>query len=158
MEWVAMVTGKKGRGRLISLLALLVPALAATSSLGAGQDNPLKVIVNPAAELSELHRDDLARIYLGKKTLWDTGTRIQPCLLNEKSPVTKQFLETDLRKTVRQYRAYWKRRLFSGGGIAPRTFRTSAQVLDFVVANEGAIGVVEATVDDDRIVVVTIKE
>ncbi len=153
-----MVAGKMCRGRLMTLLVFLVAALAAISPIRAGQSNQLKVIVNPAAELSELHRDDLARIYLGKKTLWDTGTRIQPCLLSEKSPMTKQFLETDLRKTVRQYRAYWKRRLFSGGGIAPRTFRTSALVLDFVASNEGAIGVVEATVVDDRIVVVAIKE
>ena len=53
-----------------------------------------------------------------------------------------------MKKSVSQYRAYWKRLLFSGGGSAPRTFRTSAQVIDFVTRQPGAIGVVESSAAD----------
>ena len=64
------------------------------------------------------------------------------------------FLEDSVRKTVRQYRAYWKRRLFSGQGTAPKTFTSSRQVANFVADNPGAIGVVDASFDDNRVKVV----
>ncbi len=148
--------------RTISVLPVILLVLAVVLSVPgatrADLNNQVKIIVNPTVEIAELQRDDLARIYLGKKTLWDSGARIQPSLLNENSSATKQFLETGLRKTVRQYRAYWKRLLFSGGGVAPRTFRSSTQVVDFVASTEGGIGVIEGTIDDDRVRVVSIKE
>lgn len=140
---------------VLLVLAGILSTPGATQADLAGQ---VKIIVNPSVEITELQRDDLARIYLGKKTLWDSGSRIQPSLLNEKSTVTKEFLETGLRKTVRQYRAYWKRRLFSGGGAAPKTFRSSTQVVDYVASTEGGIGVVEDAIEDDRVKVLSIKE
>jgi ABC-type phosphate transport system substrate-binding protein len=141
---------------VVPLLAVLI--LLAPFDTQANFPDQIKIIVNPAVGISELESDVLARIYLGKKTLWDSGARIQPSLLNEKSSVTKEFLESGLRKTIRQYRAYWKRRLFSGGGAAPRTFRSSTQVVDFVASTEGGIGVVEGAIDDDRVKVLSIKE
>lgn len=148
--------------RAVSVLPVTLLVLAVVlSTSGATQANladQVKIIVNPAVEINEIQRDDLKRIYLGKKTLWDSGARIQPSLMNEKSAVTKEFLENGLKKTVRQYRAYWKRRLFSGGGVAPRTFRSSTQVVDFVASTEGGIGVVEGTIDDDRVRVLSIVQ
>jgi len=140
------------------ILLVLAVVLSTPGATKADLTDQVRIIVNPAVEITELQRDDLARIYLGKKTLWDSGARIRPSPLNEKSSVTKDFLETGLRKTVRQYRAYWKRRLFSGGGVAPRTFGSSTQVVDFVASTEGGIGVVEGTIDDDRVRVLSIKE
>jgi ABC-type phosphate transport system substrate-binding protein len=138
---------------LVAAVLLLTPG-----DTQADLSGQFRIIVNPSVDITELDLDDLKRIYLGKKTLWDSGSRIQPSLLNEKSSVTKEFLESSLRKTVRQYRAYWKRRLFSGGGAAPKTFRSSTQVVDFVASTEGGIGVVEGTIDDARVKVLSIKE
>ena len=136
------------RGLPALLLALLV--LAGPES---GADKlPFAVVVNNESKLSKIDDDELLRIYLGKKTLWEeTGTRIQPALLEEELPISQGFLEGTLKKSVSQYRAYWKRLLFSGGGSAPRTFRTSAQVIDFVTRQPGAIGVVESTAADARV-------
>jgi ABC-type phosphate transport system substrate-binding protein len=110
-----------------------------------------KVIVSADVEVSAISQAEIARIYLGKKTFWDSGARIQPSLLDEKSPLTESFLEENLKKTVRQFRAYWKRHLFSGQGTAPKTFASSKLVADFVAANPGAIGIVDASYTDDRV-------
>ncbi len=110
-----------------------------------------KVIVSTDVEVSAISQADIARIYLGKKTFWDSGARIQPSLLDEKSPLTESFLEENLKKTVRQFRAYWKRHLFSGQGTAPKTFASSKLVADFVAANPGSIGIVDAGYTDDRV-------
>ncbi len=110
-----------------------------------------KVIVSSDVEVSAITQAEIARIYLGKKTFWDSGARIQPSLLDEKSPLTESFLEENLKKTVRQFRAYWKRHLFSGQGTAPKTFASSKLVADFVAASPGAIGIVDAGYTDDRV-------
>jgi ABC-type phosphate transport system substrate-binding protein len=110
-----------------------------------------KVIVNPDVEVSAITQAEIARIYLGKKTFWDSGDRIEPSLLDEESPLTGPFLEENLKKTVRQFRAYWKRHLFSGQGTAPKTFASSKLVADFVAASPGAIGIVDGSYTDDRV-------
>ena len=136
----------------------LVTLIVAVSTLsGAAAQDTVKIIVNPDVEVSSMSQAELARIYLGKKTLWDSGSRITPSLLNEKSPLTKEFLEENVRKTVRQYRAYWKRHLFSGKGTAPKTFSSSRQVANYVAENPGGIGVVDAGFEDDRVKVVELS-
>lgn len=137
--------------RTSGLLGLTV-ALALSTPAPAQES--VKVIVHPGVATSELTQSELTRIYLGKKTFWDSGERISPALLDEQSPVTETFLEDNVKKTVRQYRAYWKKRLFSGQGTAPKTFGSSRQVADFVAQNEGAIGVVDGSYTDDRVRVV----
>jgi ABC-type phosphate transport system substrate-binding protein len=116
------------------------------------------VIVNKETPTSSVSREELARIYLGKKVLWESSKRILPAMLEESSPVSDAFLDETVHKTSSQFRAYWKRQLFSGGGAPPRTFRTSAQVADFVARQPGAIGVVEGGFVDDRVKVVQISE
>ncbi len=118
---------------------------------GAKAQSATRVIVSSDVDVSAITQAEIARIYLGKKTFWDSGGRIEPSLLDEKSPLTESFLEENLKKTVRQFRAYWKRHLFSGQGTAPKTFASSKLVADFVAANSGAIGIVDATYSDDRV-------
>jgi len=126
-------------------------------SVAAGAEAQTKVIVSTDVEVASISQAEIARIYLGKKTFWDSGARIEPSLLDEDSPLTASFLEENLKKTVRQFRAYWKRHLFSGQGTAPKTFASSKQVADYVTANPGAIGVVDGSYTDDRVKFIELK-
>jgi ABC-type phosphate transport system substrate-binding protein len=125
--------------------------LGLSVAVAAGAQSQTRIIVSTDVEVSAISQAEIARIYLGKKTFWDSGARIQPSLLDEKSPLTETFLEENLKKTVRQFRAYWKRHLFSGQGTAPKTFASSKLVADYVTANPGAIGVVDESYTDDRV-------
>ena len=130
-----------------------LPVLASAQ----GVDRSLRVVVNKENKLASLTTDDLTRIFLGKKTLWDSGTRIVPAMPEEESPAGELFLSGTLKKSVSQFRAYWKRLLFSGGGAVPKVFRNHDQLLDFVARQPGAIGVVEASAVDDRVRVLDIS-
>jgi ABC-type phosphate transport system substrate-binding protein len=136
------------------LTGLLTFALGLAS---ASVQGTVRVIVHPDVDTAGLTQAEVSRIYLGKKTFWESGTRISPALLDEKSNVTEAFLEDNVKKTVRQYRAYWKKRLFSGQGTAPRAFSSSKQVADFVANNPGAIGVVDGSYVDDRVKVIELR-
>lgn len=130
-----------------------LPVLASAQ----GVDRSLRVVVNKENKLASLTTDDLTRIFLGKKTLWDSGTRIVPAMPEEESPAGELFLSGTLKKSVSQFRAYWKRLLFSGGGAVPKVFRNHDQLLDFVARQPGAIGIVEASAVDDRVRVLEIS-
>ena len=113
-------------------------------------------MVNKENKLASLTTDDLTRIFLGKKTLWDSGTRIVPAMPEEESPAGELFLARTLKKSVTQFRTYWKRLLFSGGGTVPKVFRKSDQLVDFVARQSGAIAIIEASAVDDRVRVLDI--
>lgn len=140
--------------RVATLPLVLLLILAASASA----QSKVTVIVNPDVEVTEISQAEISRIYLGKKTFWDSGSRIAPSLLDEKSTLTESFLEESVRTTVRQYRAYWKRRLFSGQGTAPKTFVSTRQVVDYVANNPGAIGVVETSSTDNRVKIIELLD
>lgn len=136
---------------LLGLLALL----SAGTAHGA---DAFIVVVNKDSALSQIDRDDLTRIYSGKKTLWEvSGSRILPALIEDGSGPPRAFLDAILKKTPGQYRAYWRRLLFSGGGTAPKAFRTASQVLEFVASQPGGIGIVEAAGADPRVRVIPLS-
>ena len=114
------------------------------------------VVVNSEVEIADLDPDTLGKIFLGKKTLWESGQRITPVLMKEGSGASKLFLEEILNKSVSQYRAYWKKRLFSGGGIVPKTFRTEKEVIEFVEKTPGAIGVVASAPKGDGVTILQV--
>jgi len=146
-------TAARGTLRLAAVAALVAACLAAGWPAGAA--GGWAVVVNNESDLRRIARDDLARIYLGKKTLWEEkGTRIAPALLEEGDALTAEFLDSVVKKSVSQYRAYWKRLLFSGGGAAPKAFRQSTQVIEFVARQPGGIGIVDASAVDARVRVV----
>lgn len=120
-------------------------------------DASLRIVVNKDNKLAALSTDDLQRIFLGKKTLWESGTRIVPAMPEEESAAGGVFLSGTMQKSVSQFRTYWKRLLFSGGGTVPKVFRTSGQILDFVARQPGGIGVVEASAVDDRVRILEIS-
>ena len=143
-----------GGWALLLAWCAFAPGLASAQ----GVDRSLRVVVNKENKVASLTTDDLTRIFLGKKTLWDSGTRIVPVMPEEESPTGELFLSGTLKKSVSQFRAYWKRLLFSGGGAVPKVFRNHDQLLDFVARQPGAIGVVEASAVDDRVRVLEISK
>ena len=126
------------------------------STIIAGSASAATIVINSEVEVADLDAKTVEKIYLGKKTLWDSGQRITPALVSESKGVSKTFLEEILHKSVPQYRAYWKKRLFSGGGTVPKTFRTSREVVEFVKRTPGAIGVVETAPNDGSVIVITV--
>ncbi len=142
----------RGLFGVLSICLVLLPLRAGAQTV----DRSLRVVVSKENKISSLTTDDLTRIFLGKKTLWESGTRIVPAMPEEESPAGEAFLSGTLKKSVSQFRTYWKRLLFSGGGTVPRVFRNGDQLLDFVARQPGGIAVVEASAVDDRVRVIEI--
>lgn len=100
------------------------------------------VVVNQETPLHSVSEKDLALIFLGKVTFWEDQWKIQPCMLKESNPTMEFFLRQVLLKSVGQYRSYWRSKLYSGGGVLPKTFSKENQLFNYLSQNTGAIGVV----------------
>lgn len=100
--------------------------------------------VNASNKISEISQDKLESIFSGRMIFWESGGRIRPSLIDEESPSGKAFLAQVVKMDSKQYIDFWRRKLFSGRGLPPRSFRSEKDLVQYVIDNEGAIAVLSS--------------
>jgi len=101
------------------------------------------IIANPGTELSSLKKKDIKDIFTGKRTRWNGSGKITIAIL-ENLDVHKEFLWEFVRKTPSQFRNYWRRKVFTGEGMLPKSFGSEAELIDFVAGTKGAVGYISS--------------
>jgi ABC-type phosphate transport system substrate-binding protein len=101
---------------------------------------PVKIIVHPDIQDS-LSANDIRNIFLGKKTQWDNNQRIRFVLFTEETTY-QSFITHYVRKTLYQYRNYWRKKVFTGTGMMPVMFNKCRQCIEYVNQTQGAISFV----------------
>lgn len=99
----------------------------------------VRIIVNPDILVDSLEKDQVSKMFLGKKTVWDSGERIMPAILKS-GDVHDHFLKNIVNKNPNQFSMYWKRIIFTGKGVGPKTFDKESELLEYVANTKGAIG------------------
>ena len=145
------MTPRTSRRLLPLVLICLGTATAAPDERG------YKVIVHPDNPITAVDRDFLRDAYLKKSTVWREGQTIRPIDLSTRFPQRVRFVEEVVRKTPSQLKSYWNQQIFSGKGVPPPEADSAAAVVDYVVANPGAIGYVPASIDAGRAKVVKVR-
>ena len=108
-----------------------------------GWSADVKLIVHPDID-EPISVNDIRNIFLGKKTRWQNKQRIQFALFTEKKTY-EQFITHYVRKTLYQYRNYWRKKVFTGTGMMPVMFKSCSQSIDYVSRTKGAISFVPAS-------------
>lgn len=121
-------------------LPLIVALLFFPTATWAGE--PI-VIVNQNNSISSINKDELAQIFLGRKTLWEDGKRIEPGLLATNNSTIRIFLKEVCKKTPRRFNAHWMKRIFAGSGVRPATFSSVNSAVQYVLSHPEAIVVVD---------------
>ena len=129
--------------RIFKLLAVL--ALVAAPAARAEAQDTYRVIVNAANPASQISRTELARIFMKKRTTWESGTAVVVVDQTERSSTRAQFSNQVLGKDVAAMKSYWQQSLFSGRGVPPIEKASDVQVASFVAGNESAIGYVSSS-------------
>jgi ABC-type phosphate transport system substrate-binding protein len=137
---------------MIVLVALCILAGASIAVADA-----FKVIVHPDTPVTALDRDFLRDAYLKKTTEWHDGKAVRPIDLSSKFPARDRFAQDVIRKTPSQLKSYWNQQIFSGKGVPPPEADTVADLINYVLANPGAIGYLPADVDSGRAKVVKVN-
>ncbi len=119
---------------LLSVAALILPLTAATPA--AAQD--VVVIANKNLGSSDISAEDLAAIFLGKKSTWDSGEDAVFVVFDDEQ-AQESFMVKYLQKQPSQFKSYWKKLVFTGKGRMPKYLSSQAEVLQFVENTPGAV-------------------
>jgi len=112
-------------------------------AISCGLASDVKIIVHADIE-DPLSANDIRNIFLGKKTQWEDSQRIRFVLYTEKD-IYRKFIKQYVRKTLYQYRNYWRKKVFTGTGMMPVMYNKCTQCIDFVKRTKGAISFVPET-------------
>jgi len=134
-----------GRARILRPLAALLLA----GVLRAGE--PLVVIVNPAAGVTQLTRAEVTDLFMGRQKRLPSGLLALPVEQVEPAATRTRFYQQLVNLPQPQVRAYWARLYFSGQAQPPRQTESAEETLQVVAANRGAIGFIEASRLDRRV-------
>lgn len=115
------------------------------------------VIVNAASPISSASADDVAQIFLGKRSDI-AGNDLTAVDQSEGNASRTVFYDKVVEKSPSQLNAYWSRLIFTGKGSPPRQVGSDAEVAEAVLEDEEAIGYVDSTAVVDGVkVIYTIK-
>ena len=121
--------------------SVLACVLASTGLCAQATD--LVVIVHPAA--GALDKDQVSDIFLGR------APRSIPLDLAADSPLRAEFYQRATGRDLPQVKMVWSRVLFTGKGLAPRAYASSAEVKKVVADNPRAVGYIEKSAVDTSV-------
>ena len=117
--------------------------------------NDVVVITNKSVSTTTLTKNDLSKIYLGKKSSWNDGSSIKFVVLTGDTHAA--FLKDYIGKTESQFSTFWKKQVFTGKGSPPKEFNSDQAMVEFVAQTTGAIGYVSSSADVSKVKTITIN-
>lgn len=121
------------------LRLLLLLSLIRMPQVDASEPTPvLRIIAHPEFQPAALTVDEIRAIFLFRRTQAANGVQFQPIVRNS-GAAHEQFCESFLEKTSLALDSFYRSRLFSGTGFAPRAFSPEAALQQHVARTKGAI-------------------
>ena len=99
------------------------------------------LVANKGVQISGIRDADLRAIFTGEKTRFSDGSHAVPVTLKG-GPAHEVFLKKHVREDPEEFRAQWRKAVFTGQGAMPRTFDSEAALLQYVAVTPGALGYV----------------
>lgn len=97
------------------------------------------LVANQSVQVSEIKDADLRAIFTGEKTRFADGSHAVPVILKG-GPVNEVFLQKHLGESPADFRAQWRKAVFTGQGAMPKAFDSEAALIQYVAATPGALG------------------
>ena len=136
--------------RLLRLTLLLV--LPVVPSVTAAADWVL--VGHPKAGITQLTRDEVMNIYLGRYRRLASGSTAEPIDQPTDSPLKARFYRQLVDKDTAEINAYWSRLVFSGKTRPPVVAASSEEALQWVSRYPNALAYVEKAKVDSRVMIV----
>jgi ABC-type phosphate transport system substrate-binding protein len=126
---------------------LLLAGLLACWAEAMAQD--VVLVANKDVQVSAIRDSDLRAIFLGSKTRLADGTHVVPITLKG-GPAHEVFLRNHVGETPEDFRALWRKAVFTGQGAMPKACDSEAALIDYVAETPGAIGYVSRITAQDK--------
>jgi ABC-type phosphate transport system substrate-binding protein len=133
-----------------TLLSALLWAILSTGS----QADGLVVIAHRDSGIKQLQRSELVNLYLGRTKKLLSGITAVPIDSSANSEQKKTFYEQLVNKSLPEIQAYWARLLFTGQATPPQQADSTAEVLEMVSHNQGAIAYIDRSQVTTAVIIV----
>lgn len=117
-------------------------------SLASAQD--VILVANKGVQISEINSSDLRAIFIGAKTRFSDGSHAEPVTLKG-GPAHEVFLKKHLGEEPEDFRAQWRRAVFTGQGAMPKAFSSESALIEYVATTSGAVGYVSRVSSQDNV-------
>lgn len=124
-------TGFKNRTALWLILTIFFSSTAFAENI--------IIICNKKVAETVLDKDGVIKIFMGKKTEWQDHQKIKFVIM-KKGSIHKEFLKQYIGKSSSQFRNYWRKKVFTGKGRAPKKIDSPEAMIQYVAETNGAIG------------------
>ncbi len=123
------------------------------------QESGLVVVGNSQSVPAELRMDELTSILMGEKQRWDNGKKIEIALMKTNTPIGNDTCARVFHMSGNDLNKHFLALVFQGKGEAPTFFTSARDLEEFVLNNEGAIGILdEASNQSTKIIIVDGKK
>jgi hypothetical protein len=124
--------------------------LGVLSCWSAASAQDVVLVVNNSVQISAIRAADLRAIFTGEKTRFADGSHAVPVTLKG-GPAHEVFLRNHLGENPDQFRAQWRKAVFTGQGAMPRAFASESALLEYVAVTPGAVGYVSRISSQDGV-------
>lgn len=114
----------------------------------------LVVVVNARSGVEKLTQEEIVNIFLGRYRQLPSGIVALPVDHPPTAPIRARFYALLVDKDLAEINAYWARLIFSGKTSPPRQALSTADVIDWLARQKGAIGYLERGQADARVKIV----
>jgi ABC-type phosphate transport system substrate-binding protein len=128
----------------------LILLLGLTTCWSAARAQDVVLVANNAVQISEIKDADLRAIFTGAKTRFADGSHAVPVILKG-GPAHEVFLKHHIGESPDEFRAQWRKTVFTGQGAMPKAFDSESALIEYVAATPGAVGYVSRISPQDKV-------
>jgi hypothetical protein len=114
------------------------------------------VVANRSIAASEIRASELRDVFVGTRSRLTDGTHVVPVLLKG-GPAHEVFLRNHVGDNPEEFRARWRKAVFTGQGSMPKEFRTEGELLDYIAITPGAIGYASHAASSESVKVLSVS-
>lgn len=135
----------------LGVLILVLSAIYSSAAVG-----EVVIVAHKSVGVDQVDARAFQEMALGKRVQWRDGAQVRFVVMKDRE-LHEQFLRSFVRKSPSQWDTYWRRMMFTGRGLPPKTLDSSKAILDFVSQTEGAVGYVDAEAVSETVKVLEIR-
>jgi ABC-type phosphate transport system substrate-binding protein len=136
--------------RALSKTRYLIMLLGFLGCWSLAQAQDVVLVANKSVQISQIREADLRAIFTGAKTRFADGSHAVPVALKG-GPAHEVFLSHHLNESPDEFRAQWRKAVFTGQGAMPRTFDSESALIQYVASTPGALGYVSRISPQDNV-------
>lgn len=103
------------------------------------------IVANKSVKETQLSRDEIKAIFLGRKTQWTDSKTIRFVMLRNNKE-SESFIRNYVGMSLEQYNNYWDKLFYTGNALHLQEFDNEKDLADFISRTEGGVGFISSEV------------